>query len=409
MILVSIAAALVCGCYGGSAGEVAQGTLTFQEFKDYSLVQSFGPGGYGMVDQTGRSGQGYTVPKMAGKPAFFTISMMNQRAGGRAARPLVGVLGKSDASLKSPDVMWVDWNYDKKFDDSERAVLVPNAGLGSMDVFKPVAWPKVNGKTVYVVMGYTQGGPVMLMPAGCMGSTVELGGKQVKVGIVDANLNGVYGEPFGTRSGGDLLLVDRKGDGKFDPARITSLSSEFSGDIVPLLGLNELFGTLYEITVSQDGGTVAFKPNTDPSGTVHFSSVKDAGLAMEGPKGLIYIQAVDGNCRLPAASYKIAAIEYKATDPKGVDWTFDVSVPSGKNLDVVAGQVTPIPCGPPLSVALKVESAQGSHSFSLAVKDGGGFTVSSPTDSKGARPDLPKLTITDSKGKLVKSLTFSFG
>jgi len=47
--------------------------------------------------------------------------------------------------------------------------------------------------------------------------------------------------------------------------------------------------------------------------------------------------------------------------------------------------------------------------FSLDIKDVSGASLSGLSDDKGGRPAAPKLTITDSKGKVVKALAFSYG
>ena len=351
MILLGIAAALACGCFGGNPGGAVQGALTFHEFTDYTQGQTMfaGTAFYGRVDRTGKAGQGYTPPKAALQPLFFTLTPVNQGGGGRPLAPFVGVLGRSNASLDSPDLMWIDWNRDKKFEDDEQAVQVPGADTsaatpspdanGRTSLFKPTVWPKIGGRTVYMVLQLSGANYVSAMPAGYMGSTVELDGKPLKIGIMDANLNGVFGDVFGTRSSGDILLIDRKGDGKFETPQYTSTASLFEGDEVPLLALTSLNGTFYEIRVSPDGSTVTLTPSTDPSGTLTVTGVKAGGLLVDGPKGMLFAEPVDGKYKLPAASYTVQSVEYKVADPKGADWSFAVGAIAGKKLQVLPDTV----------------------------------------------------------------------
>lgn len=402
MILLSIAAALACGCSGRNSGGPALGALTFHEYQDFNQAQTmFGSLGFGYVD--GKKPAGYTAPKGALGPAFVSIRI------GRGTQTYVGVLAKSSVAVTEPDLMWVDWNGDKKFENDERATVVKGAGVQGRTVFKPVSDPKIGGHVVHLAFTCVRGRSIAVVPSGYMEGTVELNGKSVKVGIIDANGNGVYGDKYTLAGGGDLFLIDRKGTGKFDMSQPTSTAAMFEGDVLPLFGLMQLGEAgLCEISVT-DGARIAITPYAGATGDIVFQGASGGFVLADGPKGTLFVQPSDGKCKLPAGAYSVQMMEYKLTDSAGKDWTFDVQTLAGKKLQVAADTPVLVKCGPPLAVTLSPSSMHGVQMFSLDIKDASGASLSGLSDAQGGRPAAPKLTIADSKGKVVKTLAFSYG
>jgi hypothetical protein len=400
MILLSLAAAFACGCMGSDGGSAPQGALTYQEFKDFKHAENpLGSMGYGYSMQD--SHVGYSAPKGVLKPIFLSVTI------GRSGKSFVAVLGQSNAN-STVDRLWVDWNGDKKFSDDEQAKVVADTGDTTITVFKPVSEPKIGGKAVPLAFVSRGGGSVTVIPGGYMGGTVDLDGKTVKVGVVDTNANGVYGDCFTAEFSGDLLLIDRNGNGVFDPGNYASTASLFEGEMLPLLSSMPLSGDGLVQVVVKDS-TIAFAPDTSPTGTIEFDGAKAGTVVVNGPKGLMFAGPGENRCKLPVGSYKVLALEYKVVDAKGAEWSFGVGPTPNKDLVVAAEKPLVLKCGAPLSVTLKDTPMQGVHSFSLSISDRSGAPLSNLADAKGGRPEAPKLTITDAKGKLIQSLAFSYG
>jgi hypothetical protein len=255
-----------------------------------------------------------------------------------------------------------------------------------------------------------QGSSVTVVPSGYLEGTVELNGKPVKVGVVDIDGDGVYGNPYSIGKGGDVLLIDRNGNGEFDKSVSTDSASLLQGEALPLFPLLPLDGErFYRVVVAADGSSIQFRPDEGPQGAVEFDGAKAALLLASGPRGETFALPSEGKCRLPVGSYTVAAVEYQVVDPNGAQWTVSIGRRAGRKVVVKAEKPFVLVCGNPFGLTLEATAEQGTHRFGVTAKDRGGTLLSNLFDAKGEPPEAPKLTITDLKGKVVANMSFAYG
>ena len=399
MIVAAVAAAWAFSLSGGMHGVGSLGKLTFHETEDYKKAWSL-YGGLGYTLSVGRKPDGYVAPKGAKDPVFLEFRMIS-------GKTYVAVVGKSKAGLARPDLLWVDWNNDKKFEDDEKAR--PFLETDRYTAFKPVADPRIGGRPVHIGFRLGLGPYLSALASGYMGATVSLGGKLVKVGIVDANGNGVYGDFESQHEHGDVLLVDRNGNGKFDPDGDSNDSSYFDGESLPLSAFMRFGGeTLYEVVVTGNS-RIEFKPYRGPFGDMVFEGMKRGFAVVSSPKGGMYVRPTDGKCRLPFGAYGIQRMEYEVADPAGKEWKLIVTGSAGRPLSVASGKPCVVKCGFPLSVFVSHSPAGEAHHFNLTIRDATGCSLLFLGDAGLATPHVPRLTITDASGAVVDSLDFKYG
>lgn len=395
MILLDIVAVIV-GAQVGAAQEVP---LTFHEFT--GAGQSYG-GGYGDVAYDNRVPNGYAAPVVMKNPRFFTVSL----GGGR---PLVGVEGKSAPNLKFADLMWIDWNRDKAFEADEQLTPVGDRKPDSL-LFIPKTWPVVRGKVVRLGFVASDGGAVEYVPAGYMGATIRLAGKDVKIGIIDSNLNGVFGDKPGGRLPGDELLIDRNGDGKFDREINDTLTTIVCGERLPLLPLMQLDGkSFFALDVSADGSTLCVKPYDGPIGEVSFPGAKHVTMLASGPFGPMWISAPAGTVALPVGTYVVVSSEYEPSDARGAGWTFMGVDRARRNLEIYQDKTIVAKCGPPFKFSLSVKKVYGGYRFNVELHDAGGVPLSTLRSPKNWWPEPHALKIRDAHGRTVDGVRLDFG
>lgn len=374
--------------------------------------------GRGMPDRSTRYSKQYQPPTMASKPVFYKISI--------GTRDYVGVKGKSKADLKTDDVMWVDWNSDKQFSDSELAKPLPNTSKkgrygSNYTVFMPTSFegdiPKVafvfyNNSNLYVTM------------AGYMAGTLPIG-KGLKVGLTDADGNGSYGDVQNTSDPeyyepGDGLFIDWNGNGKFDEPRYSRQMKMTDIESLPFSKVIRLPDkTYYTLDVDPDGKWLEAKPYDGKWTTVTVKGAKAEGLYLSGPDGLIILDDLAGTAKVPALNVSISELSYVVKDSKGKNWHASISLYQGsdrKPLKLKAEQDNLIKCGAPFKASIDISSwnkapnsVAGVQSLSVEIIDAGGHSLSSFNDEKNNNPKPPTIDIKDAKGKVVKSLKLSYG
>src|SRR5260370_18920171 len=120
-----------------------------------------------------------------------------------------------------------------------------------------------------------------------------LGGRKVKVGLVDANANGIYGERALGEEEGDLLLVDFDGDGEYrgsgDDGTMTWDTEAF-----PINRLMQMpDGNFYHVKAEKDGSRLWLERDTAPLGSIKIACAR-VGLDLVGEDGPLWVRATRG-------------------------------------------------------------------------------------------------------------------
>lgn len=412
MVPCWLLAIVAFGCSGDPLEPGQIGVLSLRDFEDPRLAHS----GFGYAGSAQRAipvPEGYAPPAGVVEPVFLELLLTFERKG------FAALLGRSRPSLQRSDILWVDWDRDKKFGEGEKMAGVAGTRPGT-SVFEPIEPIVVNGRTLRLAFTSHADQSISVAPSAYLGGRVELGGKTVSIGLVDADGNGTHGDTLGDNSGGDALLLDRNGNGKFDYAEIGSyawLSRLETLPLAPWMDLDD--GPLCRIVVSPDNSKVEVQRHSEPEGLVQLDGSSDGVMALSAkPPAGATISAKgkpmlgvfrQGRFRLPVGVYSVAFYEYLVADPSGREWCFRVR---GKKVPdtVAAGAAKPVvvKCGFPLSLALERRWYRGRHDFSLTVRDRGGQEVVVVGDADRNRPLPPTLSISDQRGKVVKVLPFQY-
>jgi len=420
MIFSYLAAAGLVLAGPQNSGGVVKADLAFEPYTDVSQIYNLygGQMGRGMPDRSTRYAKQYQAPAMASKPVFYKISI--------GTRDYVGVTGKSKADLKKDDVMWIDWNGDKQFSDSELAKPLPSNSKAlqyrsNCSVFMPTTFDGGIPKAAFVFYSSSN---LYVTSAGYMAGKLPIGGG-LKVGLVDANGNGSYGEAQNTSDPyayevGDTLSIDWNGNGKFDEPQSSRRIKKKDIETVPFPKVVQLTDkTYYTLDVDPDGTWIEAKPYDGKWATVTVKGAKAEGLYLSGPDGLIILDDLVGTAKVPAVNVAIAELSYVVKDAQGKNWHASVSTyetPTRSPLKLKAGQDILLKCGAPFKASVAIgsyykapKSVAGVQNLSVSIIDAGGHSLSSFSDDKNRTPKAPTIDIKDASGKVVKSLKLSYG
>ena len=211
-------------------------------------------------------------------------------------------------------------------------------------------------------------GEIMVRPGWYLQATVQVDGKQHKIGLVDADCNFKLGDPekpviarVGVNGaetswyfqGGDRILVDWDGP----PTLQRTLLGDQSCPFGPLLYLD---AKPYKATLSADCKTLSVEPWAEPMAELALQTqgeqVNNLELGWEKAPGdwvLLQPGVANGKAKVPPGNYRLYSVGLKAKTASGDSLIMSGTkrVPEG-GIKAVAGESTPLKCGAPLKLEL---------------------------------------------------------
>jgi hypothetical protein len=374
------------------------------DLKYKSFVGRAWSGGYcfsGYRGYLGESeGESVSAPKGAVNAKSFYMSKSADDYSSR--KPISGVIAQSSAKVKGYDLLWVDWNEDGAYGAAERATRTFAAkGLA---IYTPSDKLKIEGSRGpyrYVANEST----VSLEPAGYFEGTAKLGGRSVKLGVVDANLDGLVGNSGREYGATDFMLVDYNGNGKLDGPAGDIQYMQYPGESAPFRG--EVLmpdKAFYSIRVSPSGRKLVLARKPQGTGAI---AVKGATIAsasvLDAEGGQIATRPLGGVCPVPVGTYRDADVYVVKNG-----WVCNLNL-SRLNIVVAAGKTVYLASASPDKLALTVQKTGDQYEFSVDAKTAKGGDVSGVYKPSGENPDPPTLSIRNAKGKVVKGLAFEYG
>ncbi|MFQ6130416.1 MAG: hypothetical protein ACE5R4_00105 [Armatimonadota bacterium] len=254
---------------------------------------------------------------------------------------------------------------------------------------------------------------------------IRLGGRAVRVAVLDANSDGRFdargylpeGGAYPTR--GDTLIVSERAGRPIRPYKA-------GADERQMLGRYLAFGgEYYQIQVAPGGTPVGVYAEKAKVGVIAASQA-DADVRLANADGVLDLRVDTEGVRVPAGSYHMLSCALRRTDGDDREWALACRPASSEatTVEVTAGATAPIPAGPPLLWSLAVDTEQRvavggtvapggegtapAVGLSLRLAAQGGMRVTGITVN-GKRPSEPKLRIKDATGKVVHEAAFHYG
>jgi len=256
--------------------------------------------------------------------------------------------------------------------------------------------------------------------------TVDLGGKQVKLAVVDVDSNGCFNDLFSLpasgaekdsfNASGDWLLADADGDGRF---AMSSMGMEACG-----LGRYLLYGgEVYQVKVSSSGLKLSVAPAQVPCGSLAREGTGPFFAALlTRSNGMLGVQGTGEAVKLPAGAYKLYLCSFEVKEGTGDAWKVNgEGTPAGPAIHVSPGnKPTTAKFGTPLAVGASVKVyPSGSLNavkpgttlrMDLDIKGQGSETYSASSITRaGRRLEPPAVKILYKNDKLVASGSFRYG
>ena len=354
---------------------------------------SFGILNYAMIQPAKPAGIVKAPPAMSQRPLYGTITAGSDQ--------LLFRLDESKGTGRGYDRLIVDVNRNGNLTDdpvvspaspTSGSVATPNSAI-----FGPIQAPdslKIGTERpifyaqVYVfVPAGTIGnlgvgstvGEIIVKPGWYLEATVNAGGKQHKVDLVDADCNFKLGEverPVNNQSalnavgagwlfeGGDRFVVD------WDIARgvQSTVYDDQSCSFGPVLYLD---GTPYKAALAADGKSLSLDAWTEPLAELavpHSEQISSLHLAWEKSPGnwvLIRPGVENGVAKVPPGNYRLYSLVLKAKTASGDSLVMSgIKRLPGASIKAVAGQAALLKCGAPLDVNLTCPSLAGLGSVS---------------------------------------------
>jgi len=238
--------------------------------------------------------------------------------------------------------------------------------------------------------------------AGTYQGLVTFGDQKQLLAVVDADANGIYNDSFkSAESPGDILLIDRNGDGKLDGG--------YRSEEAQPLGRYVLIGDRYwQLDLSPDGSAVIVEPLNKPLGTLH-ADVKDYSMLLLGEQGVLRARSHDGSAKVPAGKYRLFRCDYTLADKFGKRWNFSTQAAKEEAvMDVPARGEAKVRFGPPLVPKVMASRSADELTLSLDLRGSGGEAYSDVRIIEG-RPPVPKVRILDASDRELAVLDFHYG
>lgn len=349
------------------------------------------------------------APPVAGVVHFFHL---------RAAPWPGGLLG----AVASPALpgglhrLWVDLDADRRFSPAEELPLLGEAFReAGAAAYGPVPLAHQPAASAALVL---HGAHLHLVPAGCHAGEALLGGRRVAVGVVDPNLNGVFGErarpgqPAVPGRQGDLLLADWSGDGEWKGFPEQWSPRLWELEAVPFRGRMQLpGGGLYRARVEAQGAALLLEPDPAPRGELAPPAAEWAMELGQGDDSLWLRGNGEDPVALPAGSYELLWCVLGSRDDAGRLWTASIALlseeeetPPAAIVKVAEGRRAEWAGGPPFRAVLETEGgARGARTFTAELRDRAGNPVAEVRAPGGSRP-APRLMVSTPAGRPVAAV-----
>lgn len=261
-----------------------------------------------------------------------------------------------------------------------------------------------------------------IRPRGRYEGELALNGKKRKIALVDADCTGRFNDPpqlpkegsekKGQPSGGDRVLVDLNGDGRFDASREAFACTKYL----------TLDGGRFLLTVAPNGQTLTLSEATVATGSLARHGGGTFSLTLLSPEhGEVKLSSKGEPAKLPAGKYTIRQCSVEIKSLTGGTWEATAEGASdGKVIEIAKDKVTTAKFGPPLRLGATV-SVMPDGKLS-AVKPGDTLVMEpkitgqagevyelSALSDDGGIPEPPSVTIRNAKGEVVTQADFQYG
>ena len=240
--------------------------------------------------------------------------------------------------------------------------------------------------------------------AGYYRGLVAFGDQKRLLAVVDADGNGLFNDTM-TRAnqGGDRLLIDWNGDGRFDVGHQSEEAQP--------LGRYLLVGERYwHLDVAPDGSSVTVEPLDKPLGLLE-ADVSDFSIFLNGEEGVVRVRGRGGRARVPAGKYRLVQCSFRLQDRAGRCWAFAARYGADEFVEVRAGGAAHLRLGPPLVPAVEVGPLlKGKVNFTLGLRGAGGEVYTEVRFDANERPAAPRARVLDAAtGRELALLDFHYG
>jgi hypothetical protein len=394
-VIAALLGLAVCGTSLGPAQTVKLEYKSFQGCDGRFAYRVF----YGGLLPEGASGGGPAVPDGAVGARY--IELIRNNAGGSANPHMIwGVLAKSSPKAEFADRIWIDWNSSGKFGPDDCADL--QCREGGSAIYAPKMQPKIDGIREPLRLRVGDDG-IRVEPAGYRVGVATVGGRAVKIGVVDADLTGVFPAPDSGERAASFLLIDYDGDGTLAKGGGEAGYLEYPGASAPL-GQPVLLPdkAFYQVAVSPTGRKLTLRKIRQPLGAVSVNGGRIRELTLSCETGLFVTRQMGKTCPVPVGTYSVGQLSVMRGG-----WAYQIHLP--KALVVRAGKTARLPSGLPFNVKLNVSRRAGTFEFSAGPSAAARAGFGGVYEPNGEQVPAPTLSIRDSKGRVVQGLAFEYG
>jgi hypothetical protein len=350
---------------------------------------------------------GVTVPKLEGRAVYFSHTI-----GGREILLLV------DAG-KNPR-LYVDADGDKDLAEEgavggsgprrSGGLLAALAGGGddAEIVFGPVTVPgKAPGGDVEFRIRSFPGDNsfqyVFVEPAGLRTGVVALAGRNYRMRVLDANLDGRYDGVLNPTDPYSVDWLELVPEGR--------ASRTAGSQPQPLPRLVKVRDAWYALRIDPAGESAGIEATEPAFGTLDVGD-EGVGLTLLSDTGLHQLRGSGGKWQLPEGRYGARQVTLSRKDEKQQTWVLSAYGDTGKLSDftIGEGETTTLKLGPPLIVKTEATFyAEGQAQLGLQILGQAGEEYAPGATKNGRRVDAPTYRIFDADGKLLSSGRFAYG
>ncbi len=353
--------------------------------------------------QAGSNVRGYRLLAVTtNPPANVALPKLNaQRCFARWGTPLDPAGGRwlcLDRPRKSGpwNRLYIDANGNGRLDD-DSPVMATHSDHGASEfanvrvVFQDERGPHESRLTLRLLTAEDPMPRLVAMTEGWWEGTVDFGGQQHVVQLIDANVNGAFNDwsPFATNS--DVVVIAG------ETASRRSLGH-----------LMEVDNRWFAIEVARDGSSIKVREAENVAlGKVRVPE-NISELTVAGENGQFVRQPAQGECLLPVGGYRVSQWILSRTNEDGALFKLmGAGFSETANFEVAAGRSVALEIGEPLRAFLEsTQSARHEVTFALGLEGRLGEQVLMPRPN---RPWPPQLRIASLDGKYQSTNSFSYG